>query len=95
MQPNIVNAEAQVVNQQRLVAIELQREKVREPDRRVQQRKLDEAARQAELERETFGVSSSVNKSGLLKSYSFPEWRRIWQKSQHTLIKDTVGQRLL
>ncbi len=45
-------ASAEVANQQRLAAIELQRERVRELERRVQQRKLDDAARQAEVERE-------------------------------------------
>jgi hypothetical protein len=50
-------AKGQVANQQRLVAIEHQREKVQELERRVLQRKLEDAARQAEVERETFGIS--------------------------------------
>ena len=57
MQPSPVSAEGQVANRQRLVVIELQREKIRELERPVQQRKLDDAARQAEVERETFGIS--------------------------------------
>mgnify|MGYP001577047908 CR=1 FL=1 len=57
MEPSPVGTEWLFANRQRSVAIEVQREKVRDLERRAQQRKLDDAVRQVELERGTGGAS--------------------------------------
>jgi hypothetical protein len=54
MQSSTDSAEWQVANRQRLVAIELQREKVQEPGLQARQRKLDDGARLLEPQREKF-----------------------------------------
>jgi hypothetical protein len=54
MQSSTDSAKWQVANRQRLVAIELQREKVQELGLQVRKRKLDDPARLLELQRERF-----------------------------------------
>jgi hypothetical protein len=68
MQPSLVSVGWRVFNRPGSATIELQKERVNELERRVRQHKLDEAARQAELESEAGEASDPRKKYRELSS---------------------------